>query len=291
MPQEGWILAESLLNSLAQVLAEPSERGCIARSFLIFVLGGAGTYLMLPRGNLPGRRGARLIGAALATVSLILFVTMPIGGQGTGGMPRTIFWSLGGVSANALFYAQAFVSLTAALLMITSRNPVYSALWFALVLLANSGLYLLQGAEFVSAATVIIYAGAIIVTFLFVIMLAQPSGTAAYDRVSREPFLACVAGVLLASALAGTIHYSNTVEAHSDEANVVSSVRPSRDMVRQVVEAGPPSSRIQPTRPHVDSLGRTLFLEHYVSIEVAGVLLLAAVVGAMLIAAHRTETY
>ena len=69
----------------------------------------------------------------------------------------------------------------------TSRNPVYSALWFASVVLATSGLFLLAGAPFLAAGTVIVYAGAIIVTFLFVIMLAQMEGKAQYDRAARAP--------------------------------------------------------------------------------------------------------
>ncbi len=74
-----------------------------------------------------------------------------------------------------------------ALLTVTSRNPIYSALWFASVVLSTSGLFLLAGAPFLAAGTVIVYAGAIIVTFLFVIMLAQMEGKALYDRAARAP--------------------------------------------------------------------------------------------------------
>ena len=69
----------------------------------------------------------------------------------------------------------------------TSRNPIYSALWFASVVLSTAGLFLLAGAQFLAAGTVIVYAGAIIVTFLFVIMLAQMEGKALYDRAARAP--------------------------------------------------------------------------------------------------------
>ena len=60
----------------------------------------------------------------------------------------------------------------------TSRNPIYSALWFASVVLSTAGLFVLAGAQFLAAGTIIVYAGAIIVTFLFVIMLAQMEGKA-----------------------------------------------------------------------------------------------------------------
>ena len=72
-------------------------------------------------------------------------------------------------------------------LTVTSRNPIYSALWFASVVLSTSGLFLLAGAPFLAAGTIIVYAGAIIVTFLFVIMLAQMEGKALYDRAARRP--------------------------------------------------------------------------------------------------------
>ena len=70
--------------------------------------------------------------------------------------------------------------------MITSRDPVYAALWFALATLGVCGLFLLQSAPFLAAATIIVYAGAIIVTFLFVIMLAQQQGRSVYDHRARD---------------------------------------------------------------------------------------------------------
>ena len=53
-------------------------------------------------------------------------------------------------------------------------------------LLGTAGLFLFQGAQFLGVATIVVYAGAILVTFLFVLMLAQPEGHAFYDRVSWE---------------------------------------------------------------------------------------------------------
>lgn len=92
--------------------------------------------------------------------------------------------------------------------MIAQKNPVYAALWFAVVVLSSCGLFLLQAAPFLAAATVIIYAGAIIVTFLFVIMLAQQSGKAAYDRNSRTPAFSTLAGFILLAALLSAIQES-----------------------------------------------------------------------------------
>jgi NADH:ubiquinone oxidoreductase subunit 6 (subunit J) len=70
-----------------------------------------------------------------------------------------------------------------------------------LVVLSTCGLFLLQAAPFLMAATTIIYAGAIIVTFLFILMLAQQRGSSDADLRSREPFLAATAGFVLLGAL------------------------------------------------------------------------------------------
>src|SRR5262245_56861806 len=85
--------------------------------------------------------------------------------------------------------------------MITQKNPVHAALSFALVVLSTCGLFLLQAAPFLMAATIIVYAGAIVVTFLFVIMLAHQEGPSDADYRSREPFLASVAGFFLLGTL------------------------------------------------------------------------------------------
>src|SRR6478752_3785326 len=117
-----------------------------------------------------------------------------------------------------LFAAFATAAILAAILMITNRNPVYSALWFALATLAVCGLFLMQSAPFLAAATVIVYAGAIVVTFVFVIMLAQQSGATVYDQSSRQPLLATVFGVLLLGALMAMLRSSNADDLHFADA-------------------------------------------------------------------------
>src|SRR5207248_9683368 len=91
-------------------------------------------------------------------------------------------------------------------MMMTQKNAVDAALSFALVVLSTCGLYLLQAAPFLMAATIIIYAGAIVVTFLFVIMLAQQEGVSNADQRSREPFLASLAGCILLASLLCVLH-------------------------------------------------------------------------------------
>src|SRR6185503_7620582 len=97
------------------------------------------------------------------------------------------------------FWIFSAIALLGALRVVTHPRPVYAALYFVLTVFATAGLFILLWAEFMAAALVLIYAGAILVTYVFVIMLAaQPaedgapvSGSARaalaeYDAVSRE---------------------------------------------------------------------------------------------------------
>jgi len=148
------------------------------------VLGAAALYLLLPR----VRRFSPLWGAALGGSALV-FGAVYLARVSSGPLEAT------------LFYAFSAVAIVGGALLVTHHNPVYAALAFALVVLSTCGLFLLLAAPFLMAATVIIYAGAIIVTFLFVIMLAQQAGQSSADLRSREPFLATLAGFVLLGAI------------------------------------------------------------------------------------------
>ena len=91
-------------------------------------------------------------------------------------------------------------------MMISQVNPVHAALSFALVVLSTCGLFLILAAPFLMAATLVVYAGAIVVTFLFVIMLAQQSGVSNADVRSREPFFASLAGFVLLGTLIAVLN-------------------------------------------------------------------------------------
>ncbi|OAI40860.1 hypothetical protein AYO40_04160 [Planctomycetaceae bacterium SCGC AG-212-D15] len=105
-----------------------------------------------------------------------------------------------------LFYAFSLIAVVSGAMMLAQSNPVHAALSFALVVLSTCGLFLLQAAPFLMAATIIVYAGAIVVTFLFVMMLAQQSGRSDADRRSREPLLAAIAGFVLLGAIFYLLH-------------------------------------------------------------------------------------
>jgi NADH:ubiquinone oxidoreductase subunit 6 (subunit J) len=100
-----------------------------------------------------------------------------------------------------LMAAFSLQAVTFSVLMIVQRNPARSALFFAVVVLNVCGLFLLLAAPFLMAATIIIYAGAIIVTFLFVIMLSQATGYNSANDRTREPSLAAAVGFMLLGTL------------------------------------------------------------------------------------------
>jgi NADH:ubiquinone oxidoreductase subunit 6 (subunit J) len=163
-------------------------------------IGLAAVYLLLPRARrYPPLWGGVLAGLALALGGWLLIRTDTV-------LPETV-----------LFYSFSGLAVTAGGLLLTLRNPVHAALSFALVVLSSCGLFLLQAAPFLMAATIIVYAGAIVVTFLFVIMLAQQEGISSADQRSREPFLATVAGFVLLGALLCVLHRTYEINPTLDE--------------------------------------------------------------------------
>jgi NADH:ubiquinone oxidoreductase subunit 6 (subunit J) len=172
--------------------AGPGFLGEYGPAFVVpAALGLAAVYLLLPR----VRRYPPLWGGLLAGLAVVV----------------AGWWLIHFEAATAeavLFYAFAGIAIVSAGMLVTQHNPVYAALAFAMVVLSTCGIFLLLAAPFLAAATVIIYAGAIIVTFLFVIMLAQQLGLSSADLRSREPFLASLAGFVLLAALLGVLQHT-----------------------------------------------------------------------------------
>jgi NADH-quinone oxidoreductase subunit J len=215
----------------------------------VLVLGGLGLGLRLSV-NHPQ---ARAVGGAIALLALVVlgFMLPALGDW----LSQSVFWLLAGIT------------VVAAGMAITAQYPVYMALWFALSLLGTAGLFLYQGAQFLGVATIAVYAGAIVVTFLFVIMLAQPRGSATYDRISWAVFaapLAVLAGAVLLGFLLTPLNAD--LDPSTPRAGTVPRVADSED--------------------HMARLGGELFARHLVSVEIAGTLLLVALVGAVVIILH-----
>jgi len=154
------------------------------RITLVMVAGAAAVYLLLPR----PRAQKTVFGAGLGLLAVLVAGALLVG--------------MRAVNAEAfLFYAFSATAVIAGGLLVTQRNPARAALSFALVVLSTCGLFLLLAAPFLAAATAIVYAGAIVVTFLFVLMLAQQEGPSDADYRSREPLLSAIAGFILLGVL------------------------------------------------------------------------------------------
>lgn len=114
----------------------------------------------------------------------------------------------------AVFLVLAAVVVAGAVSLIMQRHPIHSALSLIVVMVALAGLYLLQGAEFVAAVQIIVYAGAIMVLFIFVIMLLN-AGEEERSNVSRlARFVGVPLGVVFLAEVAywigrATLHFGS----------------------------------------------------------------------------------
>jgi len=305
------------------------------------VVGVLAIYLLLPR----PQKIPKVLGVVAGIGSLILGALAIAPEAGRGSWIEAI-----------LFYSFSTIAIVGGVLLITQSKPARAAVSFALVVLSSCGLFLLQAAPFLMAGTVIIYAGAIVVTFLFVIMLAQQHGSSDADERSREPLFACLAGGLLLTVLLFVIRGNydasgldriadlatrlsngesksdikelkglvNQLGASADATAIITELervepqlndRPNdaptllRDFARFVATrrtrigdltpsendamssfAGNPSNA-KVTQPlpaaNVVALGRTLFSDYLLGVELAGTLLLVATIGAIAIT-HRS---
>ncbi len=173
---------------------------------IVAFLGFLSIYLLLPR----PKRFSPLLGGGIGLVALIfagLWLIQvdetPLEGQAR--VARLV--------ETVLFYVFSAIAIISGAIMITQTIPVRAALSFAVVILSTCGLFLLQAAPFLMAATITVYAGAIVVTFLFVIMLAQQSGLDSADYRSREPLLAALSGFVLLSGLLFVVHKAYQTDA------------------------------------------------------------------------------
>jgi len=278
-------MAGSLANLWARplfALAEaPAPVDAVLAPVLILVLSavaGVGTLLLLP-----GRREATLrkIGGVIVLVGFLILAALLIHHVN----------ALGQGHMSVYFWVFSAIAIAGGFRVITHPRPVYSALYFVLSVMATAGLFILLWAEFMAAALIVIYAGAILVTYVFVIMLATqsvasgmsstaqaPAGEvgalAEYDVVSREPIVACAIGFTLMAVLLFVIFD----RAPATAGGGLAAAGPVIPSVPGNPEATPGS---------VQALGTYLFKSQLVNLELAGLILTIAMVGAILIARRR----
>jgi NADH-quinone oxidoreductase subunit J len=156
-----------------------------------------------------------------------------------------------------VFFVLAAMAVLGALNLIIQRHPIHSALSLIVVMVALAGLYLLMGAEFVAAVQIIVYGGAIMVLFVFVIMLLN-AGVEEHTNVSK---LAGLAGVPLAVVLMGFL---------------AAQVARSTDTVQAAAQTG----AVAPTK----ALANLLFQDFVYPFELTSFLILVAILGAIVLA-------
>lgn len=224
--------------------------------YLVFALGGIAVYFLLPK-TPPGRR---FVGPTIGALAILAWLILMAVRVMTPSIP------------SALFYLFGTIAIAGTARVITHSRPFYSAIYFVLVVVAVTALLFLQRAEFLAIALIIIYAGAILVTYLFLIMLAQQSGAPNYDRRSREPFAAVLAGFVLMAAVAGQM----------DRAFAADSVRQSTALI-----TGERVSSSHEQTGNTLAIGSEVMTRYVVTLQMAGVLLLISMVGAVALSRKR----
>ena len=160
------------------------------------------------------------------------------------------------------FWLFAALAIASALAFVTRRNPVAAALWLVQVMFALAALYVLLGAYYLSAVQVLVYAGAIMVVFVFVVMLLNlGDADEAPGRLRWLPAAGAVAGLAMAALLLRSV-----------------GLRP--------VEA---PAIVEETTNVVMPVASSLFTEHLVAFEMTSLLLLVAVVGAVVLAKRSPQ--
>ena len=165
-----------------------------------------------------------------------------------------------------LFFLFGIVAAVTAVIMITRRNPVISALFLILNFASLAGLYITLNAQFIAVTQIIVYAGAIMILFLFVLMLLRPESQKKFFELNpKTKIFAIIVAFIVFAQLVYMIFFA------SPSANI------SKD-VSKSVEAGT-----------IEAIGRELFTNYVVPFEAAGFLLLAATIGALVLSKKKFD--
>jgi NADH-quinone oxidoreductase subunit J len=256
--------------------ATASSGGLLAGSNAIMAalgLGALGLFLMLPRDRATWVKLGALIGVL---------------GLGW------LFVQLAQAAAHDVpifFYIFATIMIGGAVGVICHPKPVYAALYFVLVTLAGAGLFVLLMAEFMAVVLIIVYAGAILVTYVFVIMLASQGKkvTPLYDRAASEPLMAVLVSFVLLGSIVKVMYRDEipssapavaTMPTHADP-QMVSSLQAMDDEAPAAIKLAAPGN--------MQLLGLSLYGNYSLSLELAGVLLTIALVGAVVISRKNVD--
>jgi NADH-quinone oxidoreductase subunit J len=161
-------------------------------------------------------------------------------------------------TVDVLFYLLAAFAIISATMVLISKNPIHSVLWLILVFFAISGHYILLNAQFLAIVNIIVYAGAIMVLFLFVIMLMNVKK----DKEPQKQLFVKLIGVITGGSFLTLLVA----------------------VVKQTVQIdGKQVMMKEGSIGFIHPLGKVLFSDYVVPIEISSVLFLSAMVGAVII--------
>ena len=161
-----------------------------------------------------------------------------------------------------LFYAFAAVLLVSGMLVITARNPVHGVLFLVLAFFTAAGIWLLLRAEFLAIALVVVYVGAVMVLFLFVVMMLDINLERVREGFWRNLPLALIVGGVMVLEMAAIL------------ANRIFATRP---------------VAVAPGYSNTKELGRVLYTQYAFAFEIAAVLLLVAIIAAIALTLRRRK--
>lgn len=157
-----------------------------------------------------------------------------------------------------VFWLLSGAALLSAIMVLVSKNPVHSVLWLIVTFFAISGHYILLNAQFLAIVNIIVYAGAVMVLFLFVIMLMNLDAAIEPKRSVWMKFAGVISGGLLLSVL-------------------ISVIRTSTELAGKTAQLNTGDIGL------INNLGKVLFTDYAVPFEISSVLFLSAMVGAVVI--------
>ena len=185
------------------------------------------------------------------------------------------------MSAEAVFYVLAVVAVISALLCIVQKNPVASALWLVSTMFALAAIYVLLHAQFIAAIQVLVYAGAVMVLFLFVIMLLN-LGRESGDLRGRP---ARLAAVLVGLGLLAELVLLSRVSPGS--LSLLGGAPAGAATPMEAFPAGSAGLAAPVQQGVVGPIAASLFQTYLVPFEITSILLLAAAVGAVVLAKRK----
>jgi len=160
---------------------------------------------------------------------------------------------------SAIFFFLAFVSIFCGILVITSKNPVYSCLYLVITMFAIASNYLLLNAQFLAVVQIIVYAGAIMVLFLFTIMLLNLNSNSEVHKSLLFKFLGAIGGGSLLLIVVAAMKKS--------ELSAAPMILPNTNQTGMI-----------------QNLGQVLFTEYVFPFEIISILIITALIGAVVLA-------